>query len=183
MQETQAMWVWSLGQENPVEKEMQTTPVFLPGKSYGQRSLVGYSPWGRKQLDMRNPPGSSVCGIFQARILEWVAISFSRGSSQPRDQTHISYGSCTGRQVLYQWCHLGEETLIQYGQGPYKKQTPGMCLHRGKAIWRHHLQPRREASGETSPADTMVLDFQPPVQWELFCCLSYSVCGILLWLS
>ena len=36
------------------------------------------------------PRGSSVHGIFQARILEWVAISYSRGSSQPRDQTHIS---------------------------------------------------------------------------------------------
>ena len=35
-------------------------------------------------------PGSSVLGISQARILEWVAISFSRGSSLPRDQTHIS---------------------------------------------------------------------------------------------
>ena len=35
-------------------------------------------------------PGSSVHGILQARILEWVAISFSRGSSQPRDQTRIS---------------------------------------------------------------------------------------------
>ena len=32
-----------------------------------------------------NPPGSSVHGIFQARVLEWIAISFSRGSSQPRD--------------------------------------------------------------------------------------------------
>ena len=37
-------------------------------------------------------------GIFQARILEWIAISSSRGSSQPRDQIHIS---CIGRQVLY----------------------------------------------------------------------------------
>ena len=37
-----------------------------------------------------SPPGSSVHGIFQARIVERVAISFSRGSSQPRDQTHIS---------------------------------------------------------------------------------------------
>ena len=37
-----------------------------------------------------NPPGSSVHEIFQARILEWVAVSFSRGSSQPRDQTRIS---------------------------------------------------------------------------------------------
>ena len=35
-------------------------------------------------------PGSSVHGIFQARIMEWVAISFSRGSSWPRDQTRVS---------------------------------------------------------------------------------------------
>ena len=35
-------------------------------------------------------PGSSICGIFQARILKWVAISFSRGSSQPRDWTQAS---------------------------------------------------------------------------------------------
>ena len=38
-----------------------------------------------------SPPGSSVHGILQARILEWVAISFSRGSSRPRDQTQVSY--------------------------------------------------------------------------------------------
>ena len=38
-----------------------------------------------------SPLGSSVHGIFQARILEWVAIPFSRGSSQPRDQTLVSY--------------------------------------------------------------------------------------------
>ena len=37
-----------------------------------------------------SPPGSSVHGIFQARIMEWVAISFSRGSSQPRDWTQFS---------------------------------------------------------------------------------------------
>ena len=38
-----------------------------------------------------NLPGSSVHGIFQARVLEWVAISFSRGSSRPRDQTQVSH--------------------------------------------------------------------------------------------
>ena len=38
-----------------------------------------------------SPPGSSVHGIFQARILEWVDISISRGSSRHRDQTHISF--------------------------------------------------------------------------------------------
>ena len=41
--------------------------------------------------------GSSAHGIFQARILEWVAISSFRGSSRPRDQTHISRVSCIGR--------------------------------------------------------------------------------------
>ena len=47
-----------------------------------------------------NLPASSVHGILQARMLEWVAISSFRGSSPPRDQTHIS---CTGRRILYYW--------------------------------------------------------------------------------
>ena len=38
-----------------------------------------------------SPPGSSIHGILQTRILEWVAISFSRGSSQPRDRTRVSH--------------------------------------------------------------------------------------------
>ena len=46
-------------------------------------------------------PGFSAHGIFQTRVLEWVAISYSRGSSQPRDQTHISCVSCIGRQIRY----------------------------------------------------------------------------------
>ena len=49
MQETQFR---SLGREDPLEEGMQLTPVFWPGKSYGQRSLVGYSPWGHKESDM-----------------------------------------------------------------------------------------------------------------------------------
>jgi len=46
----QETWVQSLYWEDP--REWQTTPVFLPGKSHGQRSLAGYSPWGHKELDM-----------------------------------------------------------------------------------------------------------------------------------
>ena len=46
-------------------------------------------------------PGSSVLGMLQARILEWVAVLSSRGSSQHKDQTHISYVSCIGRRGLY----------------------------------------------------------------------------------
>ena len=48
-----------------------------------------------------SPPGFSVHEILQARILEWVAISYSMGSSQPRDRTLISSISCIGRQILY----------------------------------------------------------------------------------
>jgi len=52
------------------------------------------------------PPGSSVHGILQARILEWVAMTSSRGFSLPRDQTHISHTSCIARQVLYHYQYL-----------------------------------------------------------------------------
>ena len=48
-----------------------------------------------------SPPGSSVHGILQARVLEWVVMPFSKGSSWPRDQTCGFYISCIGRQVLY----------------------------------------------------------------------------------
>ena len=47
----QEIWVQSLGWEYPLEKEMATNPVPLPRKSHGRRSLVGYSPWGRKESD------------------------------------------------------------------------------------------------------------------------------------
>ena len=55
--------------------------------------------------------GSSVHGIFQARILEWVTMSSSREASQPRDRTHVSYVSCNGRQIFYHWCHLGSPNI------------------------------------------------------------------------
>ena len=46
------MLVWSLGWEDPWRRAWQHTPVFLPGEFHGQRSPVGYSPWGHKGLDM-----------------------------------------------------------------------------------------------------------------------------------
>ena len=57
-----------------------------------------------------NPPGSSVHGISQARILEWVAMSSSGGSSQLKDQIPISY---TGRQILYHWAIREVPWIIQ----------------------------------------------------------------------
>ena len=46
-----ATQVRSLSREDPLEKEMATTPVLLPGESHGRRSLVGHSPWGSKESD------------------------------------------------------------------------------------------------------------------------------------
>ena len=62
-----------------------------------------------------SPPGSFVHGTSEARILEWVAISFFRGSSWPRDRTRIS---CIGRWIFYYWasreapdCHKSSQTV------------------------------------------------------------------------
>ena len=57
-------------------------------------------------------PGFSVHGIFQARILEWVAISYSRGSSQPRDRTCIACVCHIGRLILYHLVPPGKISLF-----------------------------------------------------------------------
>ena len=88
-----------------------------------------------------SPPGSSAHGIFQARILEWVAISFSMGFSRPRDWTHVSFVSWIGRQVLYHWCHVGslERHTVQLSRSVVQScltlwdsmnhSTPGLPVH------------------------------------------------------
>ena len=57
MQET---WAQSLSWEDPLEKGWQPTPVFVPGELHGQKSLAGYSPWSRKELDMTEQLSPSV---------------------------------------------------------------------------------------------------------------------------
>ena len=52
-----------------------------------------------------SPPGFSVHGILQERILEWVAMPSSRESSRPRNHTHTSYISCIGRRVRIDHFH------------------------------------------------------------------------------
>ena len=83
-----------------------------------------------------SPPGSSVHGIFQARILEGVVILCSEGSSQPRDQTLISCVSSISRQVLYHWCHLGS-------------------LNSGSDTIQNHRWGRDGAEGDGKVSETM----------------------------
>ena len=67
-----------------------------------------------------SPPGSSVPRILQARILEWIAVSFSRGSSRTRGQT---CGSCICRQVLYHWATWEDQCF------PRALDYPVSCIH------------------------------------------------------
>ena len=99
-----------------------TSSIRLRNKSFNCKLNEYNSTWARKLkvcvclvtqswLSLCDPmdcslPGSSVYGIFQARILEWVAIPYSRGSSQYRDQTCITCFSCVERWILYHLCHL-----------------------------------------------------------------------------
>ena len=69
----------------------------MPVCSVAQSCLTLYDPMHFCLQDF------SVHGISWARILKWVAISSSRGSSQPKDRTRVSCISCIGRQILYYW--------------------------------------------------------------------------------
>ena len=64
-------------------------------------------------------------GISQARILEWVAISFFRGPSRPRDQIHVSCVSCMGRHILYHWVTREAQVTLQ---SAYLLIQNGLCL-------------------------------------------------------
>ena len=61
-----------------------------------------------------SPLGSSVHTIFQAGILEWVAISYSRESSQARDRTCFSCVTCIGRWILYHLSHKGSPRILEW---------------------------------------------------------------------
>ena len=72
--------------------------------------------------------------ILQERTLEWDAIPSSRGSSWPRDSTHVSYASCTGRRGLYHDHHLGSPTNVNN-----TLQTLVTMLHIRSSDFIHHL--------------------------------------------
>ena len=78
-----------------------------------------------------SPPGSSVHGNLQARILEWVAIPFSRGSSQPRDQTQVSHSA--GRFFTI-WATREAPDGILFN---FKKEWNFDTYHNMDKLWRH----------------------------------------------
>ena len=79
-----------------------------------------------------NLPGYSVYGIFRQEILEWVAISYSRGSSWPRDRTWVS---CAGKWILHHWAHLGSPYLYMYKLAFLTMQLKTRLLKARFRIW------------------------------------------------
>ena len=103
-------------------------------------TLIQYGlPWCLRLCDTLDcsPPGSSVHGILQARILEWISMPFSRGCSWPRDRTCVSYVSCTagglpGKPLCTtHWAEIAlnfiaqEDFLITADGGLRNQQRPG----------------------------------------------------------
>ena len=95
----------------PWRREPLPIPVFLPEEFHGQRILASYSLSMKVKAaqlcpTLCNPMDYTVCGIIHARMLECVAIPFSRGSSQPRNRTGVSciagglFTSCATRQSM-----------------------------------------------------------------------------------
>ena len=91
------------------------------------RSVVSDSLWPHGLYSL---PSSSVFGIFQARILEWVAISFSRGSSQPRDRTWVS---CIAVRCFTIWAttEAPKLTLMMVISSQLQRRLNEMC----KVVW------------------------------------------------
>ena len=77
------------GKLDMIKQEMARLNINIIGISELSEVVAQSRPTLCNPVDC-SPPGSSVHGILQARILEWVAVSFSRGSSQPRDRTQVS---------------------------------------------------------------------------------------------
>ena len=98
-----------------------------------------------------SPPHSSIHGILQARTLEWVTISSSKGSSWPRDGTHVSYVFCIDRRILYHWASL--EALLTCTPVSSLPSPPEHSLHRGRSS--PHSQSRLQ--GWTGPGTQQAL--------------------------
>ena len=90
----------------------------------------------------RSPRGSSVHGILQARTLEWAAISSSRGSSQPRDQTYISWVFCITTSTSWEamWCvfYQNKKNFFndeQYSENRGDSVTTSKTSSQGSTSW------------------------------------------------
>ena len=128
-------------------------------------------------------PGSSVHGILQARILEWAVVSYSTGSSQPRDLTHLSYVSCIGSWALYHECHLiGQPVRLSpairdchcrsYNNNLFSSITDGWTDHKNESV--------KKVYSVVMPS---IVRPESRLNWSNFvaCCLAYYGNNLMIW--
>ena len=120
-------------------------------------------------------PGSSVYGIFQARILEWVAISYFRRSFQARDGTLVSCVSCIDRWILYH---------IPPGKSHYCIRD----LQNGTFVilslnWLARLYTYTYMERKTFPNYLVTLNYVPYKKDRLNICLSFYLSVFIIWLQ
>ena len=148
MQETQKTWVQSLGQEDPLKEENSNPLQYSCLKtSHGQRSLVGYSPWGHRESDMTELPSSYEVGLVLATCHTQKTMIFSqKKNKKPMLNTWKKFKKIGG--WFWQiWDMKGpEKFLCQYSV---------VC-----AIWRHpSCRHRRPATF------TMTVEFIDLMTW------------------
>ena len=122
--------------------------------SYIQRShrnacMLSHVPFFCNPMDC-TPPGFSVYRIFQTRILECVAISYSRGSAWPKDWNCVSCVSCLGRQILYHWATMDRGAWWDIVHKVAKSQTQLKQLStHARATWEapHRNAPHKVTKG------------------------------------
>ena len=117
-----------------------------------------------------SPLGSSVYGISQARILEWAAISYSKGSSQPRDWTRASY---IGRWILYHWASWEALYCLRWG-GNLDTHYLAQCLANEMCL---HWCGSLPTGSYPLPFIWLILLLSVKQSWEfyIFLCVSHSV--------
>ena len=135
MQETREMQVWSLDQENPLEEEMATTPVFSPGKFHEQKSLVSYSTWGWKDMDMTehtythtntygNLPGISSVQLSPSVVSDslWQHESQHVRPPCPSQTPGVYSNSCPSSR----WCHPAiSSSVVPFSSFPQSLPASG----------------------------------------------------------
>ena len=129
-----------------------------------------------------SPPCSSVCAISLARILEWVAISSCRGSSQPRNRTQVSCMFCFAGGFFTTWAiSIGNDYICKIKKGVGRIQTPGQYLKDGSKAFQADGIAYAEVWGQkTCPQDTFHSNVSNQymhflISWPLFLPVNISL--------
>ena len=91
---------------------------------------------------LSDPMDYTVHGILQAIILEWVAVPFSRGSSQPRDGSNPGLLHCG--QILYQLSHKGNPRILEWVDYPFSSDLPNPGIKQGSPVLQEDSLPTEQ---------------------------------------